>query len=57
MTEEQVGEERVHFAHSSIGQFVIKGSEDRNSSMTGTWRQELINAMALGDEGLLPTIC
>lgn len=33
--------ERVYLPHSPIEQFIIKSREDRNSSKTGTQRQEL----------------
>ena len=32
----------VYLAHSFISPFITKGSQDRNSSTAGTWRQELI---------------
>lgn len=35
--QKQIGKERVHFCHSYIQEFIIKGSEDRNSSKIGTW--------------------
>jgi hypothetical protein len=34
------GEERVYLAYTSIPQFIIRGSQDRNSSRAGSWRQE-----------------
>jgi hypothetical protein len=38
----QVWEERVYLAHTSMLLFIIKGSQDRDSSRAGTWRQELM---------------
>ena len=32
----------VHFAYTSIVQFIIVGSQDRNSNSAGTWKQELL---------------
>jgi hypothetical protein len=32
----------VYLAYSSTSQFIIEGSQDRNSSRAGTWRQELM---------------
>ena len=32
----------VYLAYTSISLFIIKGSQDRNSSRAGTWRQELM---------------
>jgi hypothetical protein len=42
MTKKQVEEERVYSAYASTSQFIIKGSQRRNSSSVGTWRQELM---------------
>ena len=42
MTKKQVGEERVYSAYISTLLFITKGSQDRNSSRAGTWRQELM---------------
>jgi hypothetical protein len=42
MTKKQVGEERVYSAYTSTLLFITKGSQDRNSHRSGTWRQELI---------------
>jgi hypothetical protein len=42
MTKKQVGEERVYSAYTSTLLFIIRGSQDWNSSRTGTWRQELM---------------
>jgi hypothetical protein len=42
MTKMQVGEERVYSAYTSTLMFITKGSQDWNSSRTGTWRQELM---------------
>ena len=39
---EQVGEKRVYLAYSFISLFITEGSQDKNSSRVGTWRQELI---------------
>jgi hypothetical protein len=38
MTKKQVGEERAYLAYTSI----IGGTQHRNSSRAGTWRQDLI---------------
>jgi hypothetical protein len=39
----QLGEERVYImAYTSTPLFSIGGSQDRNSSRAGTWRQELV---------------
>ena len=35
----QAGEERIYSAYTSE---ILRGSQDRNSSRAGTWRQELI---------------
>jgi hypothetical protein len=35
-------EERVSFNYTSTSQHIIKGSQDRNSSRAGTWRQKLM---------------
>jgi hypothetical protein len=37
----QVGEEKVYSIYTSTSQLIIKGSQNRNSSRAGTWRQEL----------------
>jgi hypothetical protein len=42
MTKKQVGEETVSFTHSSIEQFILKSSEDRNSRRAGIQKQELV---------------
>jgi hypothetical protein len=42
MTMKQVVEERVYSAYISTLLFITKGSQDRNSQRTGTWRQELM---------------
>jgi hypothetical protein len=39
---DQVGEEGVYSVYTSISLFIIEGSQDRNSSRAGTWRQELM---------------
>jgi len=39
MTKKQVEEERVAYISTLL--FITKGSQDRNSNRTGTWRQEL----------------
>jgi hypothetical protein len=55
----QVGEERVYLAYTSVLLFIIEGSQDRNSSRAGTWRQELMlrprrgAAYSLAPHGLL----
>jgi hypothetical protein len=41
MTKKQVGRKRVYAAYISTLLFITKGSQDWNSSRTGTWRQEL----------------
>jgi len=45
MTKKQVGEERVYLAYTSTLLFITKGSQDRNSHRTGTWRQELMQRL------------
>jgi hypothetical protein len=42
MTKKQVGEERVYSTYTSMLLFITKGSQDRNSSRSGTRRQELM---------------
>jgi hypothetical protein len=42
MTKKQVEEARVYSAYTSTLLFITKGSQDRNSYRTGTWRQELM---------------
>jgi hypothetical protein len=42
MTENIVGDEKVHLAYTSILLFITKGSEGKNTNRVGTWRQELI---------------
>ena len=37
-----LGEEKVYLAYASTPQFIIEGSQGRNSSRAGTWRQELM---------------
>ena len=34
--------ERIYLAYTSVSQFIIEGSQGRNSNRAGTWRQELI---------------
>jgi hypothetical protein len=41
MSKKQVGEERVYLAYTSTLLFITR-SQDWNSSMSGTWRQELM---------------
>jgi hypothetical protein len=41
MTKKQVAKERVYLAYVFIFHFIITGSQSRNSSRAGTWRQEL----------------
>jgi hypothetical protein len=41
MTKSNV-ERKVYFTFTSTSQFIIKGSQDRNLNMSGTWRQELL---------------
>jgi len=38
----QVGKERVYLAYTSTSLFFTEGSQDRNSSRAGPWRQELM---------------
>ena len=45
----QLGEERVCLAYASTPQFIIEGSQGRNSSRAGTWRQELMQRPWRGD--------
>jgi hypothetical protein len=40
--QKQLREERLYFIHSSVSVFITKGSQNRNSNNTGTWRQELM---------------
>jgi hypothetical protein len=40
--QKQGGEEKVYLPYTSRALFIIKGSQDRNSNMAGTWRQELM---------------
>jgi hypothetical protein len=35
-------EGKVYLAHTSTSLLITEGSQDRNSSMAGTWRQELM---------------
>jgi hypothetical protein len=42
MTKKEVGEKTVYSAYNSTLLFIIKGSQDRNSLMAETWRQELM---------------
>jgi hypothetical protein len=42
MIKKQVGRERVYLAYTSTLLFITKGSQDRNSSRAGNWRQELM---------------
>jgi hypothetical protein len=42
MTKKQAGEERVYSAYTSTVVFITKGSQGRNTSRAGTWRQELM---------------
>jgi hypothetical protein len=42
MTKKQVGEERVYSAYTSTALFITKGSQERNSTRAGIWRQELM---------------
>jgi hypothetical protein len=36
LDQKKAGEERVYLAYTSTSQFLIKGSQDRNSHMAGT---------------------
>ena len=62
MIEKQVGEERVYSAYTSTLLFITKGSQDWNSSRSGTWRQELTQkpwrdaAYWLASPGLLSSL-
>ena len=40
--QKQAGEESVYSAYTSTALFITEGSQDRNSSRVGTWRQELM---------------
>jgi hypothetical protein len=40
--QKSVGKERVYLAYTSRSQSITGGSQDRNSSRAGTWRQELM---------------
>ena len=40
--QKQVGEERVYLVYVFMALSVMEGSQDRNSNMAGTWRQELM---------------
>jgi hypothetical protein len=40
--DEKYLEERVYFTYASISLFIIEGSQTRNSSKAGNWRQELM---------------
>jgi hypothetical protein len=42
MTKKQVRKERVYSVYMSTLLFITKGSQDRNSHKTGTWRQKLM---------------
>ena len=61
--QKQIGEEKVYLAYTSTSLFIIKGSQDRNSSRAGTWRQELMQrpwrsaAYWLVSPGLLTLLC
>jgi hypothetical protein len=35
-------EDRVYLSYSSMSLFIIEGSQNKNSNMAGTWRQELM---------------
>jgi hypothetical protein len=48
MAKKQVGEERVYLALISILLFIFEGSQDRNSSRVGTWRQALMQKLWRG---------
>ena len=39
---DQVGEEQVYLAYTSISLFNTEGRQDRDSNRAGTWRQELM---------------
>jgi hypothetical protein len=55
MTKKQIGKERVYSDYTSTLLFITKGSQDRNSRRTGTWRQELVQrACRVLLTGLLP---
>jgi hypothetical protein len=40
--EKAIWEEMVYLAYTSTLLFIIEGSQDRNSSRAGTWRQEMM---------------
>jgi hypothetical protein len=42
MTKKQVEEKRVYSVYTSTLLFITKGSQNRNSHMAETWRQELM---------------
>ena len=44
--QKELGEERVYLYYISILYSVIEGSQDRNTSRAGTWRQELTQRSA-----------
>jgi hypothetical protein len=49
MTEQRVEEEKgFYLAYTSTSLFIIKGSQERNSNQTGTWRQELMQSLWKG---------
>ena len=48
MTKKQVGEERIYLTYTSALLFITEGSQDRNSSRAGSWRQELMQRLWRG---------
>jgi hypothetical protein len=58
MTKKQVGEDGVYSAYTSTLLFITKGSQDWNSSRSGSRRQELIQRpWRVLLTGLLPLAC
>ena len=43
--QKQVKEESVYLADTSIWLFIIERSQNRNSNVAGTWRQELMESI------------
>ena len=39
------GKKRIYLVYSSMSPFIIKGSQDKNSNRTGTWRRTEAEAM------------
>jgi len=45
---EQDWKEGVYLAYTSISEFIIEGSQGRNTNRVGTWRQELMQRIWRG---------